>query len=110
MLPSTKQYGISYRTGLSRSKLRRPPGRLFLCCLAGSFFVGKMFTYYTPTCEALVLVLVGGRRRRSRQIGGLRVEVLEGYLSKNQTTGVVKIREVTFELLREVGFRRGHIL
>ena len=49
-----------------------------------------------------------GRRRRSRQIGGLRVEVLEGYLSKNQTTGEVKIREVTFELLREVGFRLGH--
>ena len=45
------------------------------------------------------------RRRRSRQIGGLRVEVLEGYLSKNQTTGEVKIREVTFDLLREVGFR-----
>ena len=47
-------------------------------------------------------------RRRSRQIGGLRVEVLEGNLSKNQTTGEVKIREVTFELLREVGFRLRH--
>ena len=51
-----------------------------------------------------------GRRRRSRQIGGLRVEVLEGNLSKNQTTGEVKIREVTFELLREVGFRQGQKL
>ena len=50
------------------------------------------------------------RRRRSRQIGGLRVEVLESYLSKNQTTGEVKNREVTFELLREVGFRLGQLV
>ena len=50
------------------------------------------------------------RHRRSRQIGGLRVEVLEGYLSKNQTTGEVKIREATFELLREVRFRLGQVL
>ena len=38
---------------------------------------------------------------------GLRVEVVEGNLSKNQATGKVKIREVKFKLLREVGFRLG---
>ena len=56
------------------------------------------------------LCLSEKRRQRSCQIGGLRVEVLESYLSKNQTTGEVKIREVMFELLREVGFGLGHKL
>ena len=66
-----------------------------MCCLGGLSGVVKVCTIRTTACEA---------------IGGLRVEVLKGYLSKNQTTGEVKIREVTFELLREVGFRRGQLL
>lgn len=33
---------------------------------------------------------------------------VEETVSKKQTTGEAKIREVTLKLLREVGFRRGH--
>ena len=66
-----------------------------MCCLGGLSGVVKVCVIRTTEREA---------------IGDLRVEVLEGYLSKNQTTGEVKIREVTFELLREVGFRWEQLL
>ena len=85
-------YGEAIELAHSRSKLRRPSGRLFSCCLAGSFVVGKVFTYYTPTCEAFVLVLVGGassekssnRRPACRSLGELLIEKSDNWRGQNQ--------------------------